>query len=78
MNRVGTLSAHLAYGVMQDSGDAFRRYLDFNKNSALRSTRIACSGAAIDHEWVIKNGFAEWFGEEMRTGRAVFPLAVTQ
>ena len=25
-------------------------------------------------EWVIKNGFAEWFQEEMRAGRAFFPL----
>jgi hypothetical protein len=29
-------------------------------------------------EWVMKNGFAEWFGEEMRTGRAFFPLTVTE
>jgi hypothetical protein len=27
-------------------------------------------------EWVIKNGFAPWFMEEMRAGRAFFPLAV--
>jgi glutathione S-transferase/RNA polymerase-associated protein len=27
-------------------------------------------------EWVMKNGFAEWFSEEMRTGRAFFPLPV--
>ncbi len=26
-------------------------------------------------EWVIKNGFADWFAEEMRAGRAFFPLA---
>jgi glutathione S-transferase/RNA polymerase-associated protein len=26
-------------------------------------------------EWVIKNGFAEWFSDEMRAGRAFFPLA---
>jgi glutathione S-transferase len=26
-------------------------------------------------EWVIKNGFAGWFVDEMRTGRAFFPLA---
>jgi hypothetical protein len=25
-------------------------------------------------EWVMKNGFADWFVEEMRTGRAFFPL----
>jgi len=28
-------------------------------------------------EWVIKNGFAGWFMEEMRQGRAFFPLPVT-
>jgi glutathione S-transferase len=28
-------------------------------------------------EWVIKNGFALWFMEEMRSGRAFFPLPVT-
>jgi glutathione S-transferase len=27
-------------------------------------------------EWVIKNGFADWFAEEMRAGRVFFPLAV--
>jgi glutathione S-transferase len=27
-------------------------------------------------EWVIKNGFADWFVEEMRAGRAFFPLSV--
>ncbi|HJQ85369.1 MAG TPA: glutathione S-transferase family protein [Candidatus Binatia bacterium] len=27
-------------------------------------------------EWVVKNGFADWFAEEMRTGRAFFPLPV--
>jgi len=25
-------------------------------------------------EWVIKNGFADWFGEEMKAGRVFFPL----
>lgn len=25
-------------------------------------------------EWVIKNGFADWFAEEVRAGRAFFPL----
>jgi glutathione S-transferase len=29
-------------------------------------------------EWVVKNGFAEWFREEMRAGRAFFPLALTR
>ena len=27
-------------------------------------------------EWVIKNGFALWFMDEMKAGRAFFPLAV--
>ena len=27
-------------------------------------------------EWVIKNGFAEWFAEEMRAGRSFFPVTV--
>jgi hypothetical protein len=27
-------------------------------------------------EWVIKNGFAEWFAEEMRAGRTFFPMTV--
>ena len=27
-------------------------------------------------EWVIKNGFADWFAEEMRAGRAFFPVTV--
>ncbi len=29
-------------------------------------------------EWVMKNGFADWFGEEMRAGRAFFPLALAR
>jgi len=28
-------------------------------------------------EWVIKNGFAPWFMEEMKAGRAFFPLPVS-
>ena len=28
-------------------------------------------------EWVIKNGFAEWFEDEMRAGRVFFPVTVT-
>ena len=27
-------------------------------------------------EWVMKNGFAEWFADEMRAGRTFFPLPV--
>ena len=27
-------------------------------------------------EWVIKNGFADWFAEEMRAGRTFFPITV--
>ena len=27
-------------------------------------------------EWVIKNGFADWFAEEMRSGRAFFPMTI--
>ena len=29
-------------------------------------------------EWVIKNGFAEWFAEEMRAGRAFFPVPLAR
>jgi glutathione S-transferase len=29
-------------------------------------------------EWVIKNGFADWFGEESRAGRAFFPVPVSE
>jgi hypothetical protein len=28
-------------------------------------------------EWVIKNGFAGWFIEEMKAGRVFFPLSVS-
>jgi glutathione S-transferase len=28
-------------------------------------------------EWVIKNGFADWFVDEMRAGRAFFPMTVS-
>jgi hypothetical protein len=26
-------------------------------------------------EWVMKHGFTDWFGEELRAGRVFFPLA---
>ena len=29
-------------------------------------------------EWVIKNGFADWFAEESRAGRAFFPVPVSE
>jgi hypothetical protein len=29
-------------------------------------------------EWVMKNGFAPWLLDEMRAGRAFFPLSVPQ
>ena len=29
-------------------------------------------------EWVIKNGFAQWLSDEMRTGRAFFPLPIRE
>lgn len=29
-------------------------------------------------EWVVKNGFADWLADEMRAGRAFFPLPVRQ
>jgi hypothetical protein len=29
-------------------------------------------------EWVVKNGFAPWLLEEMRAGRAFFPLATSR
>jgi hypothetical protein len=27
-------------------------------------------------EWVVKNGFADWFMEELGAGRVFFPLAL--
>lgn len=27
-------------------------------------------------EWVVKNGFADWLADEVRAGRAFFPLPV--
>ena len=27
-------------------------------------------------EWVMKNGFADWFADEVRAGRTFFPLAL--
>jgi len=29
-------------------------------------------------EWVIKNGFADWFADEMRAGRAFFPVTIAR
>jgi glutathione S-transferase len=64
--------------LMRDNADVIEtlQRLQAEKKPAFDPYRVQWRSDRL--EWVIKNGFAEWFREEMRTGRTFFPLAVTQ
>ncbi|MBI3769861.1 MAG: glutathione S-transferase family protein [Deltaproteobacteria bacterium] len=64
--------------VMRDNADVMQtlQRLQEEKRPAFDPYRLQWRSDRL--EWVIKNGLAEWFREEMRAGRAFFPLAVTQ
>ena len=64
--------------VMQDNADVMEtlQRLQAEKKAAFDAYRVQWRSDRL--EWVIKNGFAEWFREEMRAGRTFFPLAVTE
>jgi hypothetical protein len=63
--------------VVQDNADVFETLsrLQGEQRSAFDPYRVQWRSDRL--EWVIKNGFAPWFIEEMKAGRAFFPLAVT-
>src|ERR1051326_18008 len=64
--------------VVRDNGDVMEtlQRLQAERRSAFDPYRVQWRGERL--EWVIKTGFADWFAEESRAGRAFFPLPVTQ
>jgi glutathione S-transferase/RNA polymerase-associated protein len=63
--------------LVKDNADVFETLtrLQTEQRQAFDPYRVQWRSDRL--EWVIKNGFASWFAEEMREGRAFFPLAVT-
>ena len=62
--------------VARDTADVLETLgrLQAEQRSAFDPYRVQWRSDRL--EWVMKNGFAPWFAEEMRAGRAFFPLAV--
>ena len=62
--------------VIRDNGDVMEtlQRLQAAQRQAFDPYRVQWRSDRL--EWVIKNGFAEWFADEMRAGRAFFPLTV--
>lgn len=62
--------------VVRDNADVFETLtaLQQEQRPAFDPYRVQWRSDRL--EWVIKNGFASWFLEEMNAGRAFFPLAV--
>ena len=61
--------------LVRDNADVFETLsrLQEEQRSAFDPYRVQWRSDRL--EWVIKNGFATWFMEEMKAGRAFFPLA---
>jgi glutathione S-transferase/RNA polymerase-associated protein len=62
--------------VVRDNADVVETLsrLQAEQRSAFDPYRVQWRSDRL--EWVIKNGFAGWFLEEMKAGRAFFPLSV--
>jgi glutathione S-transferase len=62
--------------VMRDNADVLGtlQRLQAEQRAAFDPYRVQWRSDRL--EWVIKNGFAEWFMDEMRAGRAFFPLPI--
>jgi glutathione S-transferase len=62
--------------VVRDDADVFETLtrLQAEQRSAFDPYRVQWRSDRL--EWVMKNGFAPWFLEEMKAGRAFFPLPV--
>jgi glutathione S-transferase len=62
--------------LVKDNADVFETLgrLQAEQRSAFDPYRVQWRSDRL--EWVIKNGFAAWFVDEMKAGRAFFPLAV--
>lgn len=63
--------------VMRDNGDVMEtlQRLQAEGQPGFDPYRVQWRSDRL--EWVIKNGFADWFAEEMRAGRGFFPVTVT-
>ncbi len=66
---------HGRSSVQRDNTDLLETLgrLHAEKRSAFDPYRVQWRSDRL--EWVIKNGFADWFREEMQAGRVFFPLA---
>ncbi len=62
--------------VLRDNADVLEtlQRLQAEQRSAFDPYRVQWRSDRL--EWVIKNGFAGWFTDEMSTGRAFFPLPI--
>ncbi len=62
--------------VVQDNQDVMQtlQRLQEERRPAFDPYRVQWRSDRL--EWVIKNGFTDWFLDEMRTGRTFFPLPV--
>jgi glutathione S-transferase len=60
--------------VVRDNADVFEtlQRLQQDNRAAFDPYRVQWRSDRL--EWVIKNGFADWLNDEMRAGRAFFPL----
>jgi glutathione S-transferase len=72
LGRVGARPA-----VVKDNQDVIETLgrLQTENRSAFDPYRVQWRGDRL--EWVIKNGFADWFADEMKSGRAFFPLPLS-
>jgi hypothetical protein len=61
---------------MQDNVDVLEtlQRLQAEKQPAFDPYRVQWRSDRL--EWVVKNGFAAWLMDEMKAGRAFFPLTV--
>jgi glutathione S-transferase len=64
--------------VMRDNGDVMEtlQRLQAEGQPGFDPHRVQWRSDRL--EWVIKNGFADWFAEEMRAGRGFFPVTVAR
>jgi glutathione S-transferase len=60
--------------VMRDNGDVMEtlQRLQAERRPAFDPSRVQWRSDRL--EWVIKNGFVDWFMAEMKAGRVFFPL----
>ena len=64
--------------VVRDNGDVMEtlQRLQAERRPAFDPYRVQWRSDRL--EWVIKNGFADWFAEESRAGRTFFPVPVSE